>query len=85
VEIKFLLDTLANGVQMTIKDKLPTGSQLGQLALRMSEHTLSWFSTAFKHFDSEFVCLTQVNILGEDTFILLSEKVIIMFDCFHMV
>ncbi len=37
----------------------------------------------FKHLDSEFVHLTQVNILEEDTFILLSEEVIIMFDCFH--
>ncbi len=61
------------------------GSQLGQLALRMLEHMLNWFSTVFKHLDFEFVRLTQVNILEEDTLILLSEEVIIMFDCFYAV
>jgi hypothetical protein len=85
VEIEFSLDTSANGVQTAIKDKLPGGNQLRQLALRTLEHTLSWFSTVIKHLDSEFVRLTQVNILEEDTLILLSEEVIIMFDCFHMI
>ncbi len=38
-----------------------------------------------KHLDSEFLHLTQVNILEEDMLILLSEEVIIMFDCFHAI
>ncbi len=83
VEIKLLLDTLADGVQTAIEDKLLAGSQLGKLALCMLEHTLAWFSTVFKHLDAEFVCLTQVNISEEETLILLSEEVIIMFDRFH--
>ncbi len=85
MEIEILLVTSADGVRTAIEDKLPMGSQLGQLALRMLEHTLSWFSTVFKHLDLEFVHLTQVNILEEDRLILLSKKVIIMFDRFHAV
>jgi hypothetical protein len=81
-EIKLLLDTSTDGVQTAIKDKLPAGSQLGQLALRMLDHRLSWFLTKFNHLDSEFVHLTQVNISEEDTLILLSEEVIIMLDRF---
>ncbi len=64
VEVKLLLDTSVDGERTAIKDKLPAGSQLGQLALRMLEHMLSWFSTVFKHLDLELVCLTRVNILG---------------------
>ena len=44
-EIELSLGTAA------VKDKLPEGSQLGQLALRMLDHTLNWFSTVFKHLD----------------------------------
>ena len=56
-----------------------------QLALRMLDHTLTWFSTVFKHLDSEFARLTQVNISEEETLILLLEEVIIMFDRFHAI
>ena len=69
----------------TIEDKLPAGSQLAQLALHLLEHTSSWFSTVFKHLDSEFVRLTQVHISKKETLILLSEEVIIMFDRFHAI
>jgi hypothetical protein len=72
------LDTAAAGIRMAVEDKLPEGSQLSQLALRMLEHTLSWFSTVFKHLDVEFTQLTQVHISEEETLILLSEEVIIM-------
>jgi hypothetical protein len=85
VEIKLSLDASADGVRTGIKDKLPAGSQLGQLALRMLEHTLAWFSTVFKHLDAKFVHLTQVNISEEETLILLSEEVIIMYDRFHVI
>ena len=46
----------------------------------MLEHTTNWFATVFKHLDSEFMGLTQVNISEDKTLILLSEEVIIMFD-----
>ena len=85
MEIKLSLDTASDGVRTTIEDKLPAASQLGQLALRMLEHTLSWFSRVFKHLDVEFTRLTQVNISKEETLILLSEEVRIMFDCFHTI
>jgi hypothetical protein len=75
----------ADGVQTAIEDKLPAGSQLAQLALRLLEHTSSWCSMVFKHLDSEFVRLTQVNISEEETLILLSEEVIIMFDRFRAI
>ena len=85
VEIELSLDTAADGVRTAVKDKLPAGSQLGQLALRMLEHTLNWFSMVFKHLNEEFTRLTQMNISKEETLILLSEEVIIMFDCFHAI
>ncbi len=84
-EIELSLESSANGVRTAIEDKLPKESQLGQLALHMLKHTLNWFSVVFKHLDSEFTCLTQVHISEEETLILLSEEVIIMFDCFHTI
>ena len=84
-EIELSLETAADGVRTSVEDKLPDGSRLGQLALRMLEHTTNWFSTVFKHLDSEFVRLTQVNISEEETLILLSEEVIIMFDRFYAI
>jgi hypothetical protein len=51
----------------------------------MLEHTLSLYSTVFKHLDMEFMRLTQVNISKEETLILLSEEVIIMFNRFHAI
>ncbi len=68
-----------------MEDKLPEGSQLSQLALRMLEHTLSWFSMVFKHSDMKFTRLTQVHISEEEMLILLLEEVIIMFDRFHAI
>ncbi len=56
-EIELSLDTAVGGVRTAIEDKLPAGSQLAQLASRLLEHTSSWFSTVFKHLDSEFVRL----------------------------
>jgi hypothetical protein len=84
-EIELSLESSADGVRTAIEDKLPEGSQLGQIALCMLEHTLNWFSVVFKHLDLKFMCLTQVHISEEETLILLSEKVIIMFDCFHAI
>jgi hypothetical protein len=85
VEIEILLDTAMAGVRTAVEDKLPEGSQLSQLALRMLEHTLSWFTMLFNHLDMEFTLLTQVHISEEEMLILLSEEVIIMFDCFHAI
>jgi hypothetical protein len=48
-EIKLSLGTAADSEWTAFGDKLPEGSQLGQLALRMLDHTLNWFSTVFKH------------------------------------
>jgi len=84
-EIELSLETTADGVRTGIEDKLPDGSRLGQLALRMLEHTTNWFSTVFKHLDSKFVRQTQVNISEDETLILLSEEVIIMFDRFYAI
>ena len=71
-EIELSLGTAADSVRTAVEDKLPEGSQLRQLALRMLDHTLNWFSMVFKHLDSEFARLTQVNISEEETLILLS-------------
>jgi ribosomal protein L12E/L44/L45/RPP1/RPP2 len=46
---------------------------------------LQWFFTVFKHLDAEFTRLTQVKISEEETLILLSEEVIIMYNCFHAI
>ena len=85
VEMEILLDTAAKGVRTAMEDKLLDGSLLSQLAVKMLDHMLGWFSTIFKHLDLEFVCLTQVHISEEETLNLLSEEVIIMFDRFHTV
>ena len=84
-EIELFLGTVADSIRTAIEDKLPAGSQLGQLVLRMLDHTLNWFSTIFKHLDLEFARLTQVNISENETLILLSKEVIIMFDCFYAI
>jgi len=68
-EIELSLETAADGVRTSIEDKFPDGSRLRQLALCMLEHTINWFSTVFKHLDSEFVRLTQVNISEDETLI----------------
>jgi len=68
-EIELSLETAADGVRTSIEDKFPHGSRLRQLALCMLEHTINWFSTVFKHLDSEFVRLTQVNISEDETLI----------------
>ena len=72
-------------VRTAIEDRLPEESQLGQLALRILDHTLNWLSTVFKYLDSEFARLTQVKISEDKTLILLSEEVIIMFDHFQAI
>ena len=84
-EIELSLGMAADSIRTAIEDKLPAGSQLGQLALRMLDHTLNWFTTVFKHLDSEFARLTQVNISKDETLILLPEEVIIMFDHFYAI
>ena len=84
-EIELSLGTAADSIRTAIEDKLPAGSQLGQLALRMLDHTLNWFTTVFKHLDSEFAHLKQLNISEDETLILLSEEVIIMFDRFYAI
>jgi hypothetical protein len=84
-EMEISLDTIAAGVWTAAEDKLPEGSLLGQLALKMLDHTLGWLSVIFKHLDAEFTRLTQVHISEEERLILLSEEVIIMFDHFHAI
>jgi hypothetical protein len=54
VEKELSCNTTAAGVQTAVEDKLPEGSLLGQLVLKLLDHTLSWFSTVFKHLDVEF-------------------------------
>jgi hypothetical protein len=51
----------------------------------MLEHTATWFSTVFKHLDSEYTRLTQVNLTEKDALILMSEEIIIMFDRFYFI
>ncbi len=85
VEMEILLDTMAAGIWTAVEDKLPEESLLSQLAIRLLEHTLQWFSTVFKHLDAELTHLTQVKISEEETLILLSEEVIIMYNCFHAI
>ncbi len=85
VEIEISLDTAAADVRMAVEDKLPKGSQLSQLALRMLDHTISWFFMVFKHLDTVFIRLTQVHISEKEMLILLLEEEIIMFDHFHTI
>ena len=74
--IELSLGTAADRVCTAVEDKLPEGSQLGQLALRMRDHTLNWYSTVFKHLNVEFTRLTQGNIFEEE---------MLIFDCFHAI
>ncbi len=56
-EIECSLESCSNAVRTAIENKLPEGSQLALLALKMFDHTLSWFSTVSKHLDTEFTRL----------------------------
>jgi hypothetical protein len=47
-EIEVSLGTVADSIRTAIEDKLLAGSQLGQLVLRMLDHTPNWFMTVFK-------------------------------------
>jgi hypothetical protein len=85
VEMELSLDTAVAGMQTAMENKLPEGSLLSQLVTHLLKHTLQWLSIVFKHLDAEFTRLTQVNISKEETLILLSEEVIIMYDRFHAV
>jgi hypothetical protein len=85
VEMEIFLDNTTAGVWMAVEDKLPEGSLLSQLAIGLLEHTLQWFLTVFKHLDAKFTRLTKVKILEEETLILLSEEVIIMYNRFHAI
>jgi hypothetical protein len=85
VEIELSADTAADAVRTMIADRLPAGSQLAQLAQMMLEHTQQWFLMMHKHLNAELTKLMQMNILEEETLILISEEVIIMFDRFYAV
>ncbi len=78
-------ETAADGVRTAITDKLPAGSQLAQLALRMLEHTQSWLLMVNKHLDAELTKLTQMHISADEALILLSEEIIIMFNQFYAI
>ena len=85
VEIETSSETAGDCVRTGIADKLPAGSKLAQLAMKMLEHTQSWLSKVNKHLDSELTKLTQMNISPEEALILLSEEIIIMFDRFYTI
>jgi hypothetical protein len=85
VEIELSADTAADAVCTMIADRLSAGSQLAQLVQMMLEHTQRWLLTVHKHLDAELTKLMQMNILEEEALILLSEDVIIMFDCFYAI
>ena len=82
-QIELSLDSASDGVRTVLDDT--DGGELRQLGLRMLEHTVNWFSTVFKHLDSEYTRLTQVNLSEKDALILMSEKIIIMFDRFYSI
>jgi hypothetical protein len=84
-QIELSLESASDGVRTALDDKLPDGGELRQLGLRMLEHTVNWFSTVFKHLDSEYTRLTQVNLSEKDALILMSEEIIIMFDRFYSI
>jgi hypothetical protein len=85
VEMETSSETAGDCVQTGIADKLPAGSKLSQLAMKMLEHTQSWLSKVNKHLDYELTKLTQMHISPEEVLILLSEEVIIMFDRFYTI
>jgi hypothetical protein len=51
----------------------------------MLEHTQGWFQKVHKHLDSQLTKLSQMGISSEDSLILLSEEVIIMFKWFYSI
>ncbi len=87
VKIEHLAETARDCVQTGIEDKLPAGSKLARLAacLLELEHTQAWIQMLHKHLDSKLTKLTRMGILEEESLILLSEEIIIMFDQFYMI
>jgi hypothetical protein len=84
-EIENSSKAVGDCVSQAIGDKLPKGGKLALLAIRMLEHTQGWFQKVHKHLDSELTKLSQMGISSEDSLILLSEEVIIMFEQFYSI
>ncbi len=68
-----------------VGDKLPSNSKLVPLVLKMTEHFIERIHTVHKHLDLEYSKLTQQHIQEEDALTLLSEELIIMYNCIHAV
>jgi hypothetical protein len=84
-EIENSFKAAGDCVRQAICDKLPKGDKLALLAICMLEHTQGWFQKVHKHLDSELTKLSQMGISLEDSLILLSEEVIIMFERFYSI
>jgi hypothetical protein len=84
-EIKNSAEVAGDCVRQATGDKLPGGGKLAQLAIRMMEHTQSWFQKVHKHLDSELTKLNQMGILQEHTLVLLLEEVLIMFERLYLI
>ncbi len=84
-EIEMSAATSAEIAKMWVGDKLPEDGKLVPLALKMIKRTIDWIHTVHKHLDLEFTKLMQQHISMDDTLILLSEELIIMYTRIHMV
>jgi hypothetical protein len=82
-EIETSAATSAEIARGYISDKLPKAGKLAPLALKMVDRTVEWVHTVHKHLDMELTRLTQLHISEEESLILLSEEVIIMYSRIH--
>ena len=51
--------------------------------MKMVDHTVEWVHTVHKHLDTELMRLTQLHISEEESLVLLSEEVIILYSWIH--
>jgi len=82
-EIETSAATSAEIARGYILDKLPKAGKLAPLAVKMVDRTVEWVHTVHKHLDMELTRLTQLHISEEESLILLSEEVIIMYSRIH--
>jgi hypothetical protein len=84
-KIKILAAMLAKIAKTWVRDKLPDNGKLAPLVLKMIKCFIEWIYTIHKHFNLEYLKLTQQLIQEEDALILLLEELIIMYNCIHTV
>ena len=84
-QIENSAEAACDRLRQAIRDKLPLGGKLSELAIKMMDHTHGWYQKLHKHLDSELDKLKKMGISQANVLVLLSEEVIIIFERFNTI